>query len=429
MLTTAIVFIFLFAALMGGVPVIICLGLVGSAWILVSGNNPMAIISAYYEGINSFVQLAVPFFVLAGDLMSRSRITEKLIGFAKLFVGRVRGGLAYTTVLTSMFFAGLTGAGVSDVSALGPIFIPALEKEKYSRVWVTTLVACSAIIGPTIPPSIIAVLYGAVTRTSIGGMLLACCIPGVMLGIAFMIVVFLMRNRHNLPDDRQYIQAKEIPAVLKDSVLALMMPLIILGGILTGVFTATEAAAVAAFYALIVGTLVLKALTRRDLTESLSATVKVSANMYLLMSSGAILTWMMARTGVPTQIASTLLGISPDPLFIFTVSLVIILFLGMFMDNAVAMILVAPIMTPIARQVGIPDLQFGASMVVALNIGLITPPFGMCLFAAATVGKVKYEKMLPYVWPFFFASMIVLVLTVIFPELTLWLPRMGGFVQ
>ncbi len=429
MLTTALVFFLLFATLLGGVPVIICLGLVGSAWIIVSGNNPMAIISAYYEGINSFVQLAVPFFVLAGDLMSRAQITEKLIGFAKLFVGRVRGGLAYTTVLTSMFFAGLTGAGVSDVSALGPIFIPALEKERYSRVWVTTLVACAAIIGPTIPPSIIAVLYGAVTRTSIGGMLLACCLPGILLGVSFMLVVFLMRNRHNLPDDRQPVQTREIPSILKDSVLALMMPLIILGGILTGVFTATEAAAVAAFYALFVGTVVLRKLSRRDITESLASSVKVSANMYLLMSSGAILTWMMARTGVPAQIATALLGISPDPLFIFTVSLLIIMFLGMFMDNAVAMILVAPIMTPIARQVGIPDLQFGASMVVALNIGLITPPFGMCLFAAATVGKVKYESMLPYVWPFFFASMIVLVLTVMFPELTLWLPRMGGFIQ
>ena len=429
MLTTAIVFTVLFATLLGGVPVIVCLGMVGSAWIIVSGNNPMAIISAYYEGINSFVQLAVPFFVLAGDLMSRAQITEKLINFAKLFVGRIRGGLAYTTVLTSMFFAGLTGAGVSDVSALGPIFIPALEKEKYSRTWVATLVACSAIIGPTIPPSIIAVLYGAVTRTSIGGMLLACCIPGIMLGIAFMLVIFLMRKRHNLPDDRQYINKKEYPTIFKDSLLALMMPLIILGGILTGAFTATEAAAVAAFYALFVGVVVLRVLTRNDLVESMSATVKVSANMYLLMASGAILTWMMARTGVPGQIAHYLLSISPEPMFIFVVSLMGIMFLGMFMDNAVAMILVAPIMTPIARQVGIPDLQFGASMVVALNIGLITPPFGMCLFAAATVGNVKFERMLPYVWPFLIASLIVLVLTVIFPELTLWLPRMGGFVQ
>lgn len=427
MIIAALIFILLLASILGGVPVVIGLGLIGSFWILVSGNNPLAIISAYYEGINSFVQLAVPFFILAGDLMSKAKITEKLINFSKLFVGRIRGGMAHTTILTSMLFAGLTGAGVSDVSALGPIFVPALEKEHYSREWSSALIACAAIIGPTIPPSIIAVLYGAVTQTSIGGMLLACFLPGVLLGGSFMLVVRLMRNRHHLPDDREYIKLHEVPSILRSSIIALLMPVIMLGGIICGLFTATEAAAMGVFYALFAGLFILRAIKPRDVLESLGATAVTAADMYLLMASGAIITWMMARTGVPAQLTELLLGISSSPAFIFAVAVLLILFLGMFMDNAVAMILVAPILTPIARTVGIPELQFGAVMVVALNIGLITPPFGMCLFASAQVSKVKFEKMIPYVWPFLFMSLLVLVLMILFPEICLFLPRIGGF--
>lgn len=427
MVIAGLIFILLLASILGGVPVVIGLGLIGSFWILISGNNPLAIISAYYEGINSFVQLAVPFFILAGDLMSKARITEKLINFSKLFVGRIRGGMAHTTILTSMFFAGLTGAGVSDVSALGPIFVPALEKEHYTREWSSALIACAAIIGPTIPPSIIAVLYGAVTQTSIGGMLLACFLPGVLLGLSFMVTVRLMRNRHHLPDDREYIKMREVPSIVRNSLIALLMPVIMLGGIICGLFTATEAAAMGVFYALFAGLFVLRAIKVRDVLDSLGATAVTAADMYLLMASGAIITWMMARTGVPAQLTEMLLGISTNPAFIFAVAVLLILFLGMFMDNAVAMILVAPILTPIARTVGIPELQFGAVMVVALNIGLITPPFGMCLFASAQVSKVKFEKMLPYVWPFLCMSLVVLVIMILFPEICLFLPRIGGF--
>jgi len=427
MIVAALIFVFLLSSILGGVPVIIGLGLIGSIWVLASGNNPMAIISAYYEGINSFVQLAVPFFILAGDLMSKSKITGKLINFSKLFVGRIRGGMAHTTILTSMLFAGMTGAGVSDVSALGPIFVPALEKEGYRREWAATLVACAAIIGPTIPPSIIAVLYGAVTQTSIGGMLLACFVPGALIGLSFMLTVRLFRKKHDLPDDREFIKAKEAPGILKDSILALLMPIIMLGGIVAGVFTATEAAAVGVFYALIVGVIIMRSLKLHDIVDSLASTAKSSADMFLLMASGAIITWMMARTGIPAQLTELLLRVSDAPAFIFAVAVLIILFLGMFMDNAVAMILVAPILAPIARAVGIPELQFGAVMVVALNIGLITPPFGMCLFASAQVSKVKFEKMVGYVWPFLTSALLVLVLIIFVPELCLFLPRIGGF--
>ncbi len=429
MAIAGLIFLLLLTSIIGGVPVVVGLGLIGSIWVIASGNNPMAIISAYYEGINNFVQLAVPFFVLAGDLMSKSKITEKLVNFSKLFVGRIRGGMAHTTVFTSCLFAGLTGAGVSDVSALAPIFVPALGSQGYKRDFSAALIACAAIIGPTIPPSIIAVLYGAVTQTSIGGMLLACALPGALIGVAYMIVIMLFRDKWELPDDREYIKLKEVPAVLKDSILALLMPVIMLGGILAGVFTATEAAAVAVGYALIVGFLILRGLNGKNLMESLGNTAKVSADMYLLMASGAIITWMMARTGVPGKLTNILLGISDTKAFIFFVSVLIILFLGMFMDNAVAMILVAPILTPIARSIGIPELQFGAVMVVALNIGLITPPFGMCLFASAQVSKVKFEKEIPYVWPFLAAALLVLLLIILIPDLCLILPRIGGFVQ
>lgn len=427
MLVAGIAFIVLFAAIIFGYPVIIALGGVGALYIIISGNNPLAIVSSYYNGINSFVQLAVPFFILAGDVMSRAKITEKLIKLAQLFVGRIRSGLAYTNILASMFFAGLTGAGVSDVAALSPIFVPSMVKEGYTKPWAAMITAASSIIGPTIPPSIIAVLYGAVTNTSIGGVLLACFIPGALVGIFQMIAVRVVRTRHKLPDDRQFVERKEIPSVVKNSILALMMPLIIIGGIMSGQFTPTEAASIAAVYAIVVGLLIYRTVSYKDIIKSLQETVKNSATMYLLMSSGAILTWMMARTGVPTKLAAAVIGFNDSPAFIFLVSMVIVFFLGLFMDNAVALMLVAPVITPMARLVGIPDFQFAAAMIVALNIGLITPPFGMCLFAASAVNDVKYEDMLKVVGPFLLASIIALIVIILIPELSLFLPRLGGF--
>ena len=220
MIATVIVFIFLLLIMLLGVPVVVSLGITGILFVLLSNYSLQSIPSAYYEGINSFVQLAVPFFVLTGELMSRAKLTEKLIDFAKLFVGRFRGGLAYINIFASMLFAGLTGAGVSDVSALGTILIPAMEKEGYDRSYAALITAVSSIIGPTIPPSIIAVIYGAVTGTSIGGMLMAIIVPGILIGIFQMITVKLYFNKHNLPDDRQFLERKEIPVVIRKSILA-----------------------------------------------------------------------------------------------------------------------------------------------------------------------------------------------------------------
>jgi tripartite ATP-independent transporter DctM subunit len=429
MLMAGLMFVLLFAAILLGFPVVVALGGIGALWIVFSGNNHMAIVNSYYEGINNFVQMSVPFFILAGDLMCRAQITNRLIDFSKIIVGRVRSGLAYTTVLTSMFFAGLTGAGVSDVSALAPIFIPAMVKEGYKKEWASMLMASAAIIGPTIPPSIIVVIYGAVTNTSIGGMLLACTVPGVILGLTQMLTIKLMRKKWGLPDDCQTVSMKDVPKITKSAVFALLMPIIILGGILSGQFTPTEAAAVAAVYAFVVGKMIYRSLAWQDIWDSMKATVKTSAAMFLLMAAGAILTWMMARTAVPVALAHFLITISSNPMFIFTVSMLLAMFLGLFMDNGVALILIAPILAPIARQVGLPDLQFGASMIVALNIGLITPPFGMCLFAASTVSGAKFESVVKYVWPMLFCSIAVLIMMMLIPELSLCLPRLGGYLK
>mgnify|MGYP000869679641 FL=1 len=427
MIATVIVFIFLLLIMLLGVPVVVSLGITGILFVLLSNYSLQSIPSAYYEGINSFVQLAVPFFVLTGELMSRAKLTEKLIDFAKLFVGRFRGGLAYINIFASMLFAGLTGAGVSDVSALGTILIPAMEKEGYDRSYAALITAVSSIIGPTIPPSIIAVIYGAVTGTSIGGMLMAIIVPGILIGIFQMITVKLYFNKHNLPDDRQFLERKEIPVVIRKSILALFLPIIIIFGILGGIFTPTEAAAVSVFYALFLGLIIYKNLTSKDLYDSLISTVKVSANMYMLMAAGGIITWVMARTAIPTKLANLIVSYTDNSLIVFFIGIGLALFLGLFMDNGVALILIAPVLTPLVKSYGIPEFQFGAAMIVALNIGLITPPFGMCLFAASSVGNVKYESMLKYLWPFLICSLLVLILCVFVPELTLFLPRLGGF--
>ncbi len=279
---TFIMFALMVFLLLAGLPVAIVLGVVSSAWVILAGNSIQMIASRMYAGIDLFVLMAIPFFILAGELMNHCGITDRLIKFVDMIVGRLRGGLAQACIYSSILFAGITGAAVADVAALGSIFIPAMEKQGYTRKFSAMVVAASSIIGPIIPPSIIVVVYGSVTGLSIGTLFAACVIPGVMVGLGMSTYVALVAKRKNFPKSDEPFEVKSFLICFKDSILAILMPLIIVGGIFSGMFTPTEAAASSAFYALFVGSVIYRTITTSIILKSVINSVRTSAMLFLL---------------------------------------------------------------------------------------------------------------------------------------------------
>ncbi|MGI6097485.1 MAG: TRAP transporter large permease [Dethiobacteria bacterium] len=428
MAVAGIMFSILILLLLLGLPVAISLGVISSAWVYMAGRSLQMIASRVYAGIDSFVLMAIPFFVLAGEIMNSSGITDRIIRFVNLIVGRVRGGLAQANIYASVVFAGITGAAISDVSALGSVFIPAMEKQGYTRKFSAMITAASSIVGPIIPPSIITVIYGAVTGTSIGALFSASFIPGFLLAIGMSVLVAATGKKRNFPKVETKFSFKELALTFKDTFLALLMPLIIIGGILGGIFTPTEAAAVAVFYALVVGILIFRSITVKDIYRALSNSVRTSAMLFFIIGVAAILGWIIARINLPVIMAEFFLSLSDNPNVIFLLVILLLLFVGTWLETGASCIILAPILAPMMEMLGFHPVHFGTVMIVALNIGLITPPLGVCLFAVVSVGKVRFEDVVSEIWPYIAMDVVVVLILVFIPELTLFLPRLFGFI-
>lgn len=413
--------------LLAGLPVAIMLGVVSTAWVMSAGRSIQMIASRMYAGIDMFVLMAIPFFCLAGEIMNRCGITDRLIKFVDYLIGRVRGGLAQANIYSSLLFAGITGAAVADVSALGSIFIPAMEKQGYSRKFSAMITAASSIIGPIIPPSIIVVVYGAVTGVSVGTLFAACMIPGVIVGLSMSGFVAVIARKRNFPKMEEPFELKGFVLCLKDSVLALIMPMIIIGGIFSGVFTPTEAAAVAVFYALFVGVVIYHTVTIKSLVDSTHSAMRTSSMLFFIIGFANILGWIIARVQLPESIAAFMLTLSTNPQLLLLLILGLLLFVGTWLEITASCIILAPILSPVMVKVGIHPVHFAVVMIVALNVGLITPPLGVALFAAVGVGKVPFEDLVAELWPFLALDIGVLLLLVAFPELSLMVPRALGF--
>jgi TRAP-type transport system large permease protein len=423
-----LLFIILIILLLIGLPVAIALGVISLSWILLEGRSLLMVASKMYAQMNQFTLLAIPFFILAGEIMNYSGITNRLVKFVNIIIGRVRGGLAQVNIYTSMLFAGITGAAISDVAALGAIFIPAMEEQGYTREYSAMITAASSIVGPIIPPSIIIVLYGAVTRVSIGAMFAGAIIPGVIVSVAMSIMVGITGKKKNLPKIEEKFTFKELITSFKDSFLALMMPVIILGGILSGVFTPTEAAAVALLYALIVSVFIFRSITWDKFILAMKNSVRVSAALLFIMGVSGILGWIISRINLPGELTTYMLSLSSNPNVICLIVVALLLFVGTWLDNGAACILMAPILAPIMENIGFHPVHFGIIMIVTLNVGLITPPLGVCLFAAVEVGKVPFESIVQEIWPYIILDVIVVLLLVYIPELTLFFPRLFGLI-
>ena len=412
-----------------GMPIAFSLGVTTLAGVLLMEDIPMAILpQKMFTGVDFFSLVAIPFFILAGELMNHGKITDSLIAFAQQIVGRWRGGLAHVNIVSAMFFSGITGSAVADASALGAIMIPAMEKEKYDRRFASAVVAAAAVMGPIIPPSIIMVVYALVDgNVSIGALFMAGYIPGILIGGLQMVTAYIIASRRNYPRLNEPFSLPVFLKRFKDALLPLLMPVIIMGGILGGVFTPTEAAAVACLYAFLVGFFVFKTLEMRTLPKLLHNTVVTTAMVFLIFCMGQVLVALLTINQVPQKITELMLSVSSNPLFFLLLVNILLLIVGCFIESGVAIIVLVPILAPVALKLGIDPLHFATVVVVNLCLGLLTPPMGVVLFVVCGIAKITLEEITKAVWPFMLAILIILFLITYIPSLTLVIPRYFGF--
>lgn len=414
--------------LLTGAPIAFALVLAAFSFLSAWGTISFDVIAQkMFGGIDSFPLMAIPFFILAGELMNATGITVRLVRFAGLIVGRVPGGLAQANVVASILFAGLTGAGVADTSAIGSILIPAMIEEGYTPEYSAAVTASSSVIGPIIPPSIVMVIYGSTVGLSIGALFAAGFIPGLLVGLGLMVVCHYYAIKLDHPRRVEPVTVKEFLIGFKDAFIALLMPLIIIGGILSGIFTPTEAAAVAVGYALLAGVFVFNSLTLESVMQCLAKTARTSSIILFIIGCAAVFGWAMTVERVPQQIAALFLSITDSPTVMLMLINIFLLIMGMFMETGANVIILAPILAPIAIKFGIHPLHFALVMIVNLNIGLATPPLGVCLFVACPIAGVTLEELTKAILPFILVEIAVLLLITYVPWLVLIVPRMLGF--
>lgn len=382
-----------------------------------------------YEGMNSFPLMAIPFFMLAGELMNRGGISARIVGFAQTLVGHFRGGLAQVNVVDSMLFAGISGSAVADVSALGSIIIPQMEKKGYPKPFAAAITAASAIIGPIIPPSGIMIIYAYVMGESVAALFLAGIVPGILIGIALMITIKVMASRFGLPDALPRASWGEAGRAGLAAFWPLLTPVLLMGGILTGVFTPTEAAAVAAAYAFVISIFVLKTLGWRDVPGVLTRAGITSAVVLLLVGAAMAFKTVAALAHTPELLAGILLGISENPLILLLMVNLLLFIVGMFLDAGPAIIILGPILAPIFATMGVDPVHFAVVMTVNLTVGLLTPPMGLVLFATSAVSGLRVETIARAVMPFLLVEFLVILLITYVPAIALTLPRLAGFVD
>jgi len=425
---TTLLFIFL-GSFAIGVPIAFVLGLTALYYLLFVGSVPIMILGQrLYAGVDNFVLLAIPFFVFAGELMNRTKITEDLVNFAKMLVGWIPGALAQVNIVTSVFFAGLTGAAVADTAAIGSILIPAMKDEGYTAEYAAAVTVTSSIIGPIIPPSINMVVYSTVTMESVGALFMAGFAPGIAIALGLMIVALFFALRDNHPRRKERLAKGEALRTTRKSLLALLAPVILVGGIFSGQFTPTEAAAVACAYVLFVGVFIFRTLGWNEIFESLKVTAVTSSVILFIISIATVFATMLTLERIPAHIAHYILSLTGNKYIFLLLVNIFLLFVGMIMETGVSVILLAPILLPVATRLGIHPLHFALVMLVNLNIGLNTPPLGVCLYVAAPIAKIRFEKIARAAVPFIAIQIVVLMIITYIPEIILFLPRLFGYI-
>ena len=425
-MTTTLAVVFL-VTLALGFPVAICLGLTSLVALWISDVMLSLMAQRIFTGIDSFPLMAVPFFVLAGELMNQGGTTRRLIDFANVLVGRIPGGLAHTNIVASMFFGGISGSAVADAAAMGTILVPGMVRKGYEPGFSAAVTAASSTVGPIIPPSIFMVIMGVTTGLSIGGLFAAGIIPGLMLGFTMMGLSYFMAIRYNYPRETEPFGIRRIGREFLSAGPALLAPLIILGGILGGVFTATEAAAVAVLYAFFLGMVVYRELSLRKLADIFIQAGTTTAVLLLIIGMANIFAWVLTAEQIPTRIAQAMLSVTDNRYLILLFINVLLIFIGMFLEGGAAIIILAPTLLAVANAVGIIPLHFGLVMVLNIVVGLLTPPLGVCLFVVSGVTGLELSLIIRSVLPFLAVEFAVLMLVTYLPSIILFIPNLLGY--
>lgn len=482
--------------IMIGLPVVFGLLAAPIALIMLEGDGRNVVAGLYrnlYNGMDSFPLMALPFFMLAGEVMNRGGITLRLVEFSQAFMGHLRGGLAHVNILSSILFAGLSGSAVADTSALGSTLIPAMEKNGYTRSFAAAITAASSVIGPIIPPSGIMIIYAYVMGESVAALFLAGIVPGIMVGVGLMVMVRLMADRYDLPKAERIVHknqtitpveawvsfvliriniagllyaisglitqfiaepvnswmifglalpiahaiaqatkarvSHDFRMVCKKAIAPLQTPIIILGGILVGVFTPTEASAVAVAYALVVSFFVLKSMNMRDLLDVLSKSALSTAAVLLLVGAAVSFKTVVSLSYAPQILSDYILSLSENPLILLFLINILLFIVGMFLDAGPAIIILGPILGPIFVDLGVHPVHFAIIMSVNLTVGLATPPMGLVLFVASSVSGEKVETIARAILPFLAVEVVLIFMITYIPAISMTIPRLTGFVQ
>ena len=419
-------FAILLLVFIAGVPVAIAMG--GTAVLLLvlerglSAFNPAIIAQKSCYGLNNFLLLSIPLFLYAGKIMNTGNITSRIFNFCKSLVGWLHGGLGHVNIISSVIFAGMTGTATSDAAGLGAIEIQAMREAGYDDEFTFGVTAGSSLIGPIIPPSIPLVIYGMMTGVSIGKLLIAGIVPGLFLALALGIYVEIVSRKKGYPRDGKF-NMKKTWYDFKRSFLSLLTPVIIIGGIMSGIFTATEAAAVAAVYATILTTLVYREINFKQLKKILWETVRDSGAIMMICYCASCYGYVITKSRVALNLAELVMGISSNPIVVCLLLVGFLLIMGCFMENLATITIMAPVFYPLLVNVGFDPLAFGIIMILTLMIGLLTPPFGMVLFVLSKVGNFPLEKMIRAALPFIAPVMIVIIILVFFPQIITFLPN------
>ena len=376
-----------------------------------------------YAGTTGFPLLAIPFFILAGNLMNTGGMTQRLVRFAQCLIGHIRGGLGHVTVVTNMIMAGMSGSAVADATGTGSVLIPAMERAGYPRKFSAALVGAASTIGPVIPPSIPFVIFGSMTGTSVGRLFLGGFLPGVLMGIFLMVTVAIIAKRRGYPRE-QRATLRELFVSSVQAAPAWGAPMIIIGGILAGMFTPTEAAAVASLYALILGMLVYREIRVSDLPRILWETLRNTVQVMFIISAASVFGWLLIQQRIPTTIVEGLMALTGRRWVVLLIVNAILLMLGCFMEGIAIMLLTIPVFMPLVARVGVDPVHFGVMMTLNLMIGLLTPPVGMCLYAVSSISQVPLWPLARELWPYIVALTVCLILITYVPGLVLWVPNL-----
>ncbi|WP_411953989.1 TRAP transporter large permease [Alkalibacillus sp. S2W] len=425
-MTVGILFGSFAVLLLLSVPIGIALGIATLLTIIAADTVPISfLMTELVTSLDSFPIMAVPFFILAGEIMGKGGISERLFNFANSLVGSKTGGFAIATIITCMFFAAISGSGPATVAAIGSIMIPAMVRQGYDKAFATATVAAAGSIGVIIPPSIPMVIYGVTGGASVGNMFIAGIIPGVLVSVSLMVWAYLYSRKMGYKGTLEKITLKHIGQTFWHAKWAMVIPVIILGGIYGGKFTPTEAAVIAVFYGLFVGLVLHRELRFRDLPKVIADSSLTTATVLIIVGTANAFGKFLTVEQIPNQIANWMLGLTENHIILILLITALLLLVGCFMDTIAAIIILTPILLPIANSIGYDPVHFGIIMVVALAIGFITPPLGVNLFVSSGISGLSIEKISKAVIPFFFAMVFALIMIVFIPDLSTWLISLG----